>query len=176
VERWWDGQRWTNNTRTATVEVDAPRTQYFGPATDTPTRSRQASAASAPKRPVWRRGWFVAPVSALIGFGAGSAAGGGSGSAPTSAAPTVTVTTTVTARAAAAAAAAKPVSVAAVKPANATVPADSGNCYWARRKGDSGSLNDIIANNNSSGANVVTIKSSDKIFETNGCNPWTKVG
>lgn len=49
---------------------------------------------------------------------------------------------------------------------------DSGNCYWARLSGTDG-FDDIIANNNSSGQSLVTIKSSDKFFQTNGCNTWT---
>lgn len=49
----------------------------------------------------------------------------------------------------------------------------SGNCYWARLKGDDPA--DIIANNNSAGPSVVTIKSTDKEFTTQGCETWTKV-
>jgi len=52
---------------------------------------------------------------------------------------------------------------------------DSGNCYWARLKNDSGQFSAIIANNNSSGQSVVTIRSTDGVFETSGCNPWVKV-
>lgn len=48
------------------------------------------------------------------------------------------------------------------------------NCYWARLKGSGGSLSDIIANNNTSGRSLVTIKKTDKFFETSGCAPWTK--
>lgn len=48
------------------------------------------------------------------------------------------------------------------------------NCYWARLKGSGGSFNDIIANNNTSGRSLVTIKKTDKFFETSGCAPWTK--
>lgn len=51
---------------------------------------------------------------------------------------------------------------------------DSGNCYWARMKGMSGSFGDIIANNNSAGQSVVTIASTDKVFETSGCNDWSR--
>lgn len=51
---------------------------------------------------------------------------------------------------------------------------DSGNCYWARMKGTSGSLDDIIANNNSAGQSVVTIAPTDKVFETSGCNDWAR--
>jgi hypothetical protein len=53
---------------------------------------------------------------------------------------------------------------------------DSGNCYWARLSGTGDSFNDIIANNNSAGPSVVTIRKTDAAFETSGCNEWTKVG
>ena len=48
-----------------------------------------------------------------------------------------------------------------------------GNCYYARLSGSDG-LSDIIANGNTSGQIVVTIKKTDKFFESNGCNDWTK--
>jgi hypothetical protein len=51
-----------------------------------------------------------------------------------------------------------------------------GDCYWARLKNTNGDLDSIIANGNG-GNQVVTIKSTDKAFESsNGCAPWTKVG
>ena len=46
------------------------------------------------------------------------------------------------------------------------------NCYWARLS--SPNTNDIIDNNNSSGQSVVTIRSSDKFFETSGCSEWIR--
>jgi hypothetical protein len=46
------------------------------------------------------------------------------------------------------------------------------NCYWARLAGFSGDLDDITANDNVTGYALVTIKSSDKGFETNGCE-WS---
>ena len=52
-------------------------------------------------------------------------------------------------------------------------PPSSGNCYWARLSG-SNSLDSIIANNNSSGQSLVTIASTDKFFETSGCNDWSR--
>jgi hypothetical protein len=57
-----------------------------------------------------------------------------------------------------------------------TVPADSLNCYWARLKGTSGQLEDIIANGNGKpdALVTVTIKPTDKAFETNGCGTWVK--
>jgi hypothetical protein len=52
-------------------------------------------------------------------------------------------------------------------------PASSG-CYWERERGFTATLNDIIANDNVSGAAVVTIRSTDKGFKTQGCGAWTK--
>lgn len=56
-------------------------------------------------------------------------------------------------------------------------PADTDfpNCYWARLKGTTGSLDDIAANGNPEGPSFVTIKSSDEAFETSGCKDWVKV-
>lgn len=47
-------------------------------------------------------------------------------------------------------------------------------CYYARLKTNDGSVGDIIQNNISQGASVVTIKESDGYFETSGCEPWVK--
>jgi hypothetical protein len=59
-----------------------------------------------------------------------------------------------------------------------TVPASSRNCYWARYKDLSGDFDAIIANGNSApGSKVtVTIRASDKGFESNGCGTWTRSG
>jgi hypothetical protein len=46
-------------------------------------------------------------------------------------------------------------------------------CYWERLRGFSGSLNDIIANDYSSGYHVVTIKSTDKGFRSRYCGKWS---
>lgn len=48
------------------------------------------------------------------------------------------------------------------------------NCYWARLKGTSGELGEIIANQNLAGPGVVTIAPSDGAFETMGCKPWVR--
>lgn len=47
-------------------------------------------------------------------------------------------------------------------------------CYYARLKGFSGDLGDILANNNTDASAIVTIRSSDKGFDSNGCGTWTK--
>ena len=49
------------------------------------------------------------------------------------------------------------------------------NCYWARLRGFSGDLDDILANGNPTGPARVTIARSDKGFSTSGCDTWQKV-
>lgn len=54
-------------------------------------------------------------------------------------------------------------------------PAINGRpCYWARLENLTGTDN-IIANNLSSGHALVTIRSTDKGFQTNGCTEWQKI-
>jgi hypothetical protein len=48
----------------------------------------------------------------------------------------------------------------------------SDECYWARLSGLGGSLNDIIANSNAAGPQVVQIASSDVAFKTQNCGMW----
>ena len=58
------------------------------------------------------------------------------------------------------------------------VPADSVGCYWARLKGTSGSIEDVIASDiQDAGATVtVTVKATDKAFKIdNECGTWTKI-
>lgn len=54
------------------------------------------------------------------------------------------------------------------------VPSEGFGCYWARLKAADGELSSIIANDNSSAGaqSLVTIKPSDKYFETRGCGTW----
>jgi hypothetical protein len=47
-------------------------------------------------------------------------------------------------------------------------------CYWARLKGFGNTVRDIIANDLVDNPTIVTIKSSDKGFESNDCGTWTK--
>lgn len=47
-------------------------------------------------------------------------------------------------------------------------------CYYARLRGFSGSISDIIANDNVDAATIITISATDKGFESNGCGTWTK--
>ncbi|MBH5336597.1 hypothetical protein IHE55_18170 [Streptomyces pactum] len=50
-----------------------------------------------------------------------------------------------------------------------------GGCYWERAKDSSGEMDSILANDNVTGASYVTIKPTDKIFKSNGCNDWEAV-
>lgn len=50
----------------------------------------------------------------------------------------------------------------------------SSNCYYARLRGFGGTIDDIIANNNTEAPTVITISSSDKGFESSSCGTWTK--
>ena len=51
----------------------------------------------------------------------------------------------------------------------------SGNCYWARLRGFSHQLKDIIANGNTDKSAIVTVSARDKGFESSGCGTWTKI-
>lgn len=46
-------------------------------------------------------------------------------------------------------------------------------CYWARLKGFSGGMDDLIANGNHK--EIVTIAATDKGFKSHRCGTWTKV-
>jgi len=50
------------------------------------------------------------------------------------------------------------------------------NCYWARLRGFSGELKDIIANDFGTSNPIVDISPSDAGFETENCGTWTKIG
>ncbi len=52
----------------------------------------------------------------------------------------------------------------------------AGDCYWQRSKDSSGSFDSIIANDNLAGQGVVTIRSSDGAFKSQGCQAWVKAG
>ena len=47
------------------------------------------------------------------------------------------------------------------------------DCYWERLRGFSGDFDDIIANDFSSGFQVVTIKGTDKGFRSSRCGRWS---
>lgn len=48
------------------------------------------------------------------------------------------------------------------------------NCYWSRLRAFTGDLGAIIANGNPRGRAIVTIKRTDKGFESQGCGTWTR--
>lgn len=144
---------------------------------------------------------YTATGLVALGIGAASGGGGNAPATPTAASAAVTATVTVPgAPGDAVTVTAPPVTVTKTVTVNKTVaPAakasfpgdgtyqvgvdikagtyvsskpDSGNCYWARLKDDAGGFDSIIANNNSSGQSVVTIRRTDKFFETSGCSDW----
>lgn len=63
-----------------------------------------------------------------------------------------------------------------IQPGTYKAPNPNGSCYFARLKGTSGGFDDIITNGNPSGPVTVTIKATDKAFESSRCGGWTKVG
>lgn len=167
-----------------------------------PQQPTEPTLAEGLSRPKPRRRWPLATAVGVVAFIVGAVAGsaGGEQTATTATpSPTVTATVTtaaepgpaVTVTAKAPAAAPKPAPVAVTIPGDGTfeVPGDmkpgkyrsakpaSGNCYWARlRTLDTSDLEAIIANGNSAGPTVVTVKRTDKVFETAGCEEWRKVG
>ncbi|WP_300007689.1 hypothetical protein [Pseudonocardia sp.] len=50
--------------------------------------------------------------------------------------------------------------------------AGSSECYWARLRGTSGDLDDIIANGFAEGPTTLTIAPSDEAFEVGRCAEW----
>ncbi len=52
--------------------------------------------------------------------------------------------------------------------------APQAGCYWERLSGFGGTLPDILANDNTDTAAIVTIKATDKGFSSNGCADWVK--
>ena len=167
--------------------------QFAQPAATGPTLVERPAPAKA-----GARRWLIPAGTGLLGLVLGAGLGG-SGSDPaavTAAGATVTQTATKTVTAAAPAAAVAPAVESAPAPAAAAgvagdgtylVGADikpgtyrsgkpaSGMCYWARLKSDSGGVGDIIANDVTAGPSVVTVKKTDKLFKTSGCEDWTRV-
>lgn len=140
--------------------------------------------------------WVVALVAFFLGLGIG-AAGNGTTEAPTAsddAAPQPTVTETVNVPGPTKTVPGPHVTITQGPPQAASVMTEDGvylvgtdikpgtyrggvgqpDCYWARLSNTDGSLDGILANNNG-GNQVVTIKKSDKAFETSNCGAWTKI-
>jgi hypothetical protein len=51
-----------------------------------------------------------------------------------------------------------------------------GMCYWERAKDSSGEMDSLLANDNVTGTSYVTVKASDKLFSSSGCEDWEAVG
>jgi len=60
-----------------------------------------------------------------------------------------------------------------VQPGTYRTRSNSSGCYFARLKGFSGQVSDIISNANTDGPAVVTIDASDAGFESRRCATWT---
>ncbi len=61
-----------------------------------------------------------------------------------------------------------------IRPGTYRLREPAGFCYWARLRGFSGELDDIIANENVvDGYGVVTISRGDVGFESSGCDEWS---
>jgi hypothetical protein len=52
----------------------------------------------------------------------------------------------------------------------------SNSCYYERLSGLTGSLDEILSNENPSGPAIVEILSSDKAFKSQRCGTWEKIG
>jgi hypothetical protein len=136
------------------------------------------------------------PATALLAFAVGGASSGTRTEAAPKPSSTATVTTTAPAPAARTMTATPTVRVTKtaspqepetamagdgtyevgvdVKPGTyVSAPTDSLNCYWERSRGGDG-LNSIVANGNTTGQVVVTIRKSDKFFTTSGCSDWKR--
>ena len=61
-----------------------------------------------------------------------------------------------------------------IQPGTYRTQTGSQGCYYARLKSFSGSLDDILANNNTDDPAIVTILPTDKGFESRNCGTWTK--
>lgn len=171
-----------------------PPQMPFGPAHDEPPRARYAP------RPWWRRGWFVAPFSMMIGVlvGAGVASTGGTTTTTTSSGPSAAAAGPASAAKpapakASAAAPAKPAAPKVVTIEDGTwvvgedVPAGTykvtepiadpgvGGCYWAITKSGSNG-GDIIQNDIPAGGRPKVVLRKGQDFSTQRCGTWAKVG
>ena len=61
-----------------------------------------------------------------------------------------------------------------IQPGTYRTRVGSSGCYYARLKGFSGTLDDILANNNTDAPAIVTIAKTDKGFESTNCGTWTQ--
>lgn len=141
----------------------------------------------------WKTRWFIGAACLVVGVAMGQAGSKSGGTTTVTPTATSTVTATITGQAEAAAPAPTATetvvtTVTAEPPAPSAAFEDgmfevgkdiqpgtyqaSGNlCYWARLNNASGELDSIIANGN--GPTIVTIKASDKYFQSQNCGGWT---
>ncbi|MFF3208425.1 hypothetical protein [Streptomyces sp. NPDC002962] len=49
------------------------------------------------------------------------------------------------------------------------------DCYWARLKGTTGDLSEVIANGSGKGPATITVLATDKAFQTSGCQTWKRL-
>lgn len=61
-----------------------------------------------------------------------------------------------------------------IQPGTYRTRAGSSGCYYARLKGFGGTLDEIIANNNTDAPAIVSIAASDKGFQLQNCGTWTQ--
>lgn len=61
-----------------------------------------------------------------------------------------------------------------IQPGTYRTRVGSSGCYYARLKGFGGTVDEIIANNNTDAPAVVTIAATDKGFQSQGCGTWTQ--
>ncbi|MFE6619589.1 hypothetical protein ACFZBP_23985 [Streptomyces sp. NPDC008086] len=63
-----------------------------------------------------------------------------------------------------------------VKPGTYRTTGNSdGMCYWERAKDSSGEMDSLLANDNVTGTSYVTVKTTDKLFSSSGCEDWEAV-
>jgi type II secretory pathway pseudopilin PulG len=62
-----------------------------------------------------------------------------------------------------------------IQPGTYRTQTGSPGCYYARLSGFTGTIDDILANNNTDNPAIVTILPSDKGFESKRCGTWTKL-
>ena len=144
--------------------------------------------------------WIAAGASFIVGVGVGGvfAGGGDASTAATASQPAATVTQTIPGPAVTETTTLPPQPAKTVTQAppgpSGSIPGDGvfevgvdfkagtykapnpdGDCYWARLSSTDGSFDSIIANDNPGGPTTVTIRKTDKAFETARCGEWKRV-
>lgn len=169
-------------------QVQAPRPPYppSQPAFPPPPAPSDWQAPVPRQQPAKKRRpwlWIVGALAVLLVIGMFNAVAG-SGSAPASAPPGQAASSAQPTRASA------PTSTPAptfahfgdgtfivgrdIQPGTYRTRQGSASCYYARLKGFGGTVDEIIANDNTDDTAIVTIAASDKGFQSTGCGTWTK--